>query len=201
MTRVLFVDDDADVRDAYGQALGLAGFDVILARALIEAVDHLTPGFRGVVVTDIRMPGRDGFDMMERVHKVDPKIPVIVLTGEGDIPMAARAIKAGAFAFLEKPCPPADLIVLIKEAARVREATLASRGAKMRLAVQATPVEPLSCTLPARMDMVERHLIEEELARCNGHVPSAAEALGLPRKTLYDKLKRHEIDPAGFRLS
>ncbi|MBM7070259.1 response regulator [Actibacterium sp. 188UL27-1] len=196
--KVLFVDDDADVREAYGQALGLAGFDVTLARALIEAVDHLSPGFPGVVVTDIRMPGRDGFDMMGRVHKVDPKIPVIILTGEGDIPMAARAIKGGAFAFLEKPCPPADLIAMIRDAGAMRAATLASRSGKMRVAVgQTQPKAP--CTLPARMDMVERHLIEAELTRCNGHVPSAAEALGLPRKTMYDKLKRHEIDPAGFR--
>ncbi|MEM9811209.1 MAG: response regulator, partial [Pseudomonadota bacterium] len=58
--RVIFVDDDADLRAAIGQSLDLAGYRVTLCRAFIEAIDHLTRGFSGVVVTDVRMPGRDG---------------------------------------------------------------------------------------------------------------------------------------------
>lgn len=107
MSRVLLVDDASDVREAIGQTPELAGFAVTAVRALIEAVDHLTPGFPGVVVTDIRMPGRDGFAMLGRVRRIAPDIPVIVLTGEGDIPMAVRAMREGAWDFPEKPCPGA----------------------------------------------------------------------------------------------
>lgn len=194
---VLFVDDDADVRQAYGQALELHGLQVTLARALIEAVDHLSPSFPGVVVTDVRMPGRDGFDMLARTRKIDPDIPVVVLTGEGDIPMALKALEEGAMAFLEKPCPPAKLIETIRVAAKARSKTLAERRAQAAatLTGAALPEGPLS----AQLEALECHLIETALAAHQGHVPSAAEQLGLPRKTLYDKIKRLRVDASKFR--
>ena len=76
--RVIFIDDDLDVRTAIGQSLELEGYDVVLARAFIEATDHITPGFPGIIVTDVRMPGKDGFDLLERALKIDRDLPVIV---------------------------------------------------------------------------------------------------------------------------
>jgi len=101
--RVLLVEDDRDVRAALGQALELADFKVTLAGTFIEATDHLAPGFEGVVVTDMRMPGKDGMDLISRAQSIDAELPVIVLTGEGDVPMAVAALQRGAFHFLEKP--------------------------------------------------------------------------------------------------
>jgi len=192
-TPVLLVDDDEDVRTAYGQTLDLEGYDTILARALIEAVDHLHPGWPGVVVTDVKMPGRDGFDMLARVRKIDPAIPVIVLTGHADVPMAVRAMRDGAFSLLEKPCSSSELLAVVREAADGRATTIKARRMSVR------DVSIGSGSLVGRMAEVERSFIVEALQACDGQAARAAEVLGLPRKTLYDKLKRHSLTPEDYR--
>ncbi len=131
MTRqVLLVDDDAMVREALGQTLDLAGYAPILAGSYIEAKDHVAPDFRGVVVSDIRMPGKDGFQLLDWVHGVDADLPVILLTGEGDIPMAVRGMTAGAFDFLEKPCDTNVFLSVVERALATRELILENRALK-----------------------------------------------------------------------
>ncbi len=125
--RVLLVDDDREVREALGQTLELADLSPTIAGSYIEAKDHIASDFDGVVVTDIRMPGRDGFHLLEQVQSVDPELPVILLTGEGDIPMAVRAMEQGAHAFLEKPCGPKDFLAAVRQALRLRADLLAAR--------------------------------------------------------------------------
>ncbi len=68
------------------------------------------------------MPGRDGFALLEHAQKIDPDLPVILLTGEGDIPMAVKGMNAGAFDFLEKPCAPQDLLAVVAKALKTRDA-------------------------------------------------------------------------------
>ena len=131
--RVLLVDDDSAVREALGQTLMLADFDVLTAASYIEAKDHIQPGFAGVVLSDIRMPGKDGFALLDHARAVDADLPVILLTGEGDIPMAVRGMSAGAFSFLEKPCSPRDLIDTVARAARTRAMVLENRALKQQL--------------------------------------------------------------------
>ncbi len=131
--RVLFVDDDAAVRTAMHQTLELNDLEPVVAGSFVAAKDHIVPGFAGVIVSDIRMPGRDGFHLLEYVQNVDPELPVILLTGEGDIPMAVRAMGQGAFDFLEKPCAPADLIAVIERALKTRELVLENRRLKAQL--------------------------------------------------------------------
>jgi two-component system C4-dicarboxylate transport response regulator DctD len=134
VTRVLLVDDDAAVREALGQTIELADLNPTLAGTYIEAKDHITPDFSGVVLSDIRMPGKDGFALLELVQKVDPELPVILLTGEGDIPMAVKSIGAGAFDFLEKPCAPSELISVVEKALRTRTLVLENRHLKRQMA-------------------------------------------------------------------
>ncbi len=131
--QVLLVDDDASVREALGQTLELADMSPILAGSYIEAKDHISPDFDGVVVSDIRMPGKDGFALLEYVHSVDADLPVILLTGEGDIPMAVKGISAGAFDFLEKPCAPKDLLAVVERAQKTRALVLENRQLKRQL--------------------------------------------------------------------
>jgi two-component system C4-dicarboxylate transport response regulator DctD len=128
MKTVLLVDDDKAVREALGQTLDLAGFDVTLAASFIEATDHISPTFEGVVISDVRMPGKDGFALLERSTVIDPDIPVILLTGEGDIPMAVQAVNRGAFNFLEKPCPPKRLIEVAEKACSARRMVMENRA-------------------------------------------------------------------------
>ncbi|MHA6343917.1 sigma-54-dependent transcriptional regulator [Roseivivax sp. CAU 1761] len=131
--KVLLVDDDAAVREALGQSLELADLEPITAGSFVEAKDRIGPRFEGVVVSDIRMPGRDGFHLLDFARKADPDLPVILLTGEGDIPMAVRAMGQGAFDFLEKPCAPADLVAAIRRALQTRALVLENRRLKAEL--------------------------------------------------------------------
>ena len=127
---VLIVDDDRDLREALGQTLDIAGYRPILASAFIEAKDHIGPAFDGIVVTDMMMPGRDGFHLLDYARDADADLPVIVLTGQGSVPSAVRAIDGGAFAFLEKPCLPDDLLTTVERALRARRAVMAARRQK-----------------------------------------------------------------------
>jgi len=131
--RVLLVDDDRDIREALGQTLELADLAPTLAGSFVEAKDHMTPGFAGVIVSDIRMPGRDGFHLLDYVRETDPELPVILLTGEADIPMAVRAMSAGAYDFLEKPCAPQDFVAVVERALKARALVLENRRLKSEL--------------------------------------------------------------------
>jgi two-component system C4-dicarboxylate transport response regulator DctD len=131
--KVLIVDDDRAVRDALGQSLELANLQPILASSYIEAKDHIVFDFAGVVVSDIRMPGKDGFALLDHARKTDPELPVILLTGEADIPMAVKGMAGGAFDFLEKPCKPANLLAIVGKALKTRELVLENRLLKREI--------------------------------------------------------------------
>lgn len=100
---VFLVDDDRDLRKAMRQTLELAGFTVSPFASATEALAELTPDFAGVVISDIRMPGMDGLAFFRKVADLDPDLPVILMTGHGDIPMAVQAIQDGAYDFIAKP--------------------------------------------------------------------------------------------------
>ncbi|WP_170513802.1 sigma-54-dependent transcriptional regulator [Ruegeria atlantica] len=134
MTRkVLLVDDDAAVREALAQTLELAEYHPVTAGSFVAAKDHIRDDFPGVIVSDIRMPGRDGFHLLNYANEVDPELPVVLLTGEGDIPMAVRAMGQGAFDFLEKPCAAADLLEVLNKAFAARAQVLERRALKNEL--------------------------------------------------------------------
>ncbi len=169
MTRkVLLVDDDQSVREALGQTLELAGLEPVKAGSYIEAKDHVSPGFAGVVLTDIRMPGKDGFALLEFAQGVDPDLPVILLTGEGDIPMAVRGISAGAHDFLEKPCDPKDLLAVVEKAIRSRALVLENRRLKRQLT---------SGDAAARMLAGQSQVAEDLRARVRAVAGTAADVL------------------------
>ena len=130
---VLVVDDDAAVREALVQSLELAEMAALAAGSFVEAKDHITEDFPGVILSDMRMPGRDGFYLLSYTTGVDPDLPVILLTGEGDIPMAVEAMGQGAFDFLEKPCAPDDLIPVLQRALATRRLVLENRRLKAQL--------------------------------------------------------------------
>ena len=130
---VLIVDDDMAVREALVQSLELADLAAQPAGSFIEAKDHITAGFPGVILSDIRMPGRDGFHLLHYTLEQDPDLPVILLTGEGDIPMAVAAMGQGAFGFLEKPCAPDDLVPVLRRALATRRLVLENRRLKAQL--------------------------------------------------------------------
>ena len=100
---ILVVDDDADVRRATAQTLSLRGFEVETFESAAQALNRIKDDFGGVVISDVQMPGMDGLEFFSRIRTIDPEIPVILITGHGDIDMAVQAMHDGAYDFLPKP--------------------------------------------------------------------------------------------------
>ena len=107
--KVAIVDDEKDMRQSISQWLALSGFDTEVFASAEDALKGVGPDYPGIVVTDIRMPGMDGLTLMSRIREIDVDIPVILVTGHGDIQLAVRAMREGAYDFVEKPFDGAQL--------------------------------------------------------------------------------------------
>ncbi|CAM5310266.1 sigma-54 dependent transcriptional regulator [Frigidibacter albus] len=125
--RILLVDDEADMLLSTSQTLDLAGFEVEAFSSVQPALDLVSFGFRGIVITDIRMPGMDGLSLMRRIHDIDPEIPVILVTGHGDVQLAVRAMREGAHDFVEKPFDGSQLAEITARALAYRRVVLENR--------------------------------------------------------------------------
>ena len=125
--RVLFIDDEEHLRLASKQAFELVGLDVECFASARQVVDLVSQSFQGVVVTDIRMPDMDGMALMQRLLEIDPELPVILITGHGDIQLAIEAIRAGAYDFIEKPFASSHLTDIVRRALEKRRMTLEIR--------------------------------------------------------------------------
>ena len=113
---VYVIDDDPAMRDSLDFLLGAAGFNVRVFDSAQGFLDELAKLEPGCVVTDVRMPGIDGMELLRRVSSGARKLPVIVMTGHGDVPLAVEAMKLGALDFLEKPFEDERLIGMIETA-------------------------------------------------------------------------------------
>lgn len=143
---VLFVDDEEHLRIAAEQTFELAEMN---CRCLAEAdlaLNQLSRDFDGVLITDIRMPGMDGVTLLRRVLEIDPDIPVILITGHGDVDLAVSCMKDGAYDFLEKPCEPARLVASAQRAMERRQLTLENRA----LREQVNPLNAIEARLKGR---------------------------------------------------
>ncbi|MDQ0391073.1 response regulator [Labrys monachus] len=116
-TRVVHViDDDDAVRDSLAFLLGTAGFEVKTYESGQGFLDLREEALEGCVVTDVRMPGLSGFELAVRLRARGSRLPLIVITGEADMPLAIEAMKAGAVDFLEKPFDDGRMIRAIENA-------------------------------------------------------------------------------------
>jgi two-component system response regulator FixJ len=114
--KVYVIDDDPAMRDSLDFLLGSAGFNVRLFDSAQVFLDELANLDAGCVVTDVRMPGIDGIELLRQLNSGVRKLPVIVMTGHGDVPLAVEAMKLGALDFLEKPFEDDRLIGMIETA-------------------------------------------------------------------------------------
>ncbi|MTH65450.1 sigma-54-dependent transcriptional regulator [Paracoccus shanxieyensis] len=150
MTRVLLVDDDEKMRASTAQALELAGFAVEPLASGPEALALAGPGFAGVIVSDIRMPGMDGMTLLGRLRDIDPDLPVILVTGHAEVPLAVEAIRGGAYDFIEKPFRVQELATVIRRAADHRKLVLENR----RLRAVAGKRDDIEARLPGRTQVM-----------------------------------------------
>lgn len=126
-TDILLIDDDTDVLESYQHLLRVAGHSPKATHDPLSALDILTPQWPGIIITDIYMPSMSGLDVLAKVLDIDPQIPVLLITGHGDIPLAVESVKKGAFDFIEKPVSPPDFLALVDKAMEAREQTLKQR--------------------------------------------------------------------------
>jgi len=136
LTKVLFIDDEKHIRQANRQTLELAGLEVTLLDAAEKAFDIISQTWPGVVVCDIRLPGMSGMELQEKIFQLDPDLPVILITGHGDVSTAVKAMRNGAYDFLEKPYASDRFVKTITRALEKRMLTLENRLLRSELEVQ-----------------------------------------------------------------
>lgn len=146
---ILFVDDEEALRHAATQALQLADFEVAAFADAQTALSHVSRDFSGIVVTDIRMPEMDGTALMSRALEIDPELPVILVTGHGDIELAVQCMRDGAYDFVEKPYAPSRLVASVRRALDKRRLTLENRALRAAVGQRDTLETRLTGRSPA----------------------------------------------------
>ncbi len=130
---ILFVDDEASMRHAVTQWLGLAGFEMLVHEKATSALSTLSADFSGILVTDLKMDGMDGMELLRRSQQIDPELPVVVITGHGDVEIAVEAMRLGAYDFIEKPFAPERFLEVVRRACEKRQLVVENR--RLRRAV------------------------------------------------------------------
>ncbi len=165
--KVAIVDDEADMRASISQWLALSGFDTETFPSAEDALKAIGPEFPGVVISDIKMPGMDGMALLKRLMGMDSGLPVIMITGHGDVPMAVEAMRVGAFDFLEKPFNPDRMTDLTKRATNQRRLTLDNRALRRELSDGTTLMKKLIGTSGA-MERLREDILD--LGQADSHV-------------------------------
>ncbi|MBL6614990.1 MAG: response regulator transcription factor FixJ [Reyranella sp.] len=132
------IDDDADVRQSLAFLLTAAGFTVRVHESAVAFLTVLPEATQGCVITDIRMPQMNGLELQRRLGELKAGLPVIVMTGHGDVPMAVEAMKAGAVDFIEKPFDDEVLLSAVRAALahRARESARDARTLEIQARIK-----------------------------------------------------------------
>ena len=165
--KVAIVDDEQDMRQSISQWLGLSGFETETYASAEEALKAIGPDWPGVVVSDIKMPGMDGMAFLRKLIGLDSGLPVILITGHGDVPMAVEAMRLGAYDFLEKPFNPDRMTELAKRASQARRMTLDNRALRRELSDGSGIMKKLIGASPA-MERLREDILD--LGQADGHV-------------------------------
>ncbi len=128
VSRIMVVDDDPDVLSALAQNLTLAGYEVETSSSAEAALRAVSRGYPGILLSDIRMPGIDGLELLRRVVGIDPELPVVLMSAHADVGMAMQAVRDGAYDFITKPFDPPLLQAALRRAVDWRRVVLANRG-------------------------------------------------------------------------
>ena len=137
--KVIFIDDEKHIRLANEQTLELADLDVTCFDCAEKALSYLRMDWPGVIICDIRLPRMDGLTFLSQAQQNDPDLPIILITGHGDISMAVQAMRAGAYDFIEKPYSAERLVKTVERALEKRALTLENRSLRTELEAQSIP--------------------------------------------------------------
>jgi DNA-binding NtrC family response regulator len=165
--KIAIVDDEQDMRQSISQWLALSGYDTETFASAEDALKKLGPDYPGIVISDIKMPGMDGMQFLRKLMGSDSALPVIMVTGHGDVPMAVEAMRIGAFDFLEKPFDPDRMNKLAKKAANARRLVMDNRQLRRELSDGGQIMKKLIGSSPAVERLREDIL---DLGQADGHV-------------------------------
>jgi two-component system C4-dicarboxylate transport response regulator DctD len=133
LVQVILIDDEEEVLLSSAQTLELEDFAVTAFRSAEAVVPLIGADWAGVIVTDVKMPRMDGIELLQKILDIDPEIPVVLVTGHGDIAMAVGAIRRGAYDFIEKPASPEHLVDVVRRATEKRRLVLENRALRRDL--------------------------------------------------------------------
>ena len=165
--KIAIVDDEQDMRQSISQWLALSGYDTETFSSAEDALKVLGPEYPGIVISDIKMPGMDGIQLLKKLMGADSTLPVIMITGHGDVPMAVEAMRVGAFDFLEKPFNPDRMSELAKRASNARRLTLDNRALRRELSGGTQIMNKLIGASPV-MERLREDILD--LGQADGHV-------------------------------
>ncbi|MBA1274869.1 sigma-54-dependent transcriptional regulator [Stutzerimonas azotifigens] len=157
--QVIFIDDEAAIRQAVQQWLELSGFSVRSCATAREALGLIDRDFAGVVISDVRMPDIDGLSLLERLVAIDTDLPVIMVTGHGDVPMAVQALHQGAYDFIEKPFTPERLLDSVRRAQDKRRLVCENRQLRDQFA-RSGRIESQLLGVSRAMQTLRRQVLE-----------------------------------------
>jgi DNA-binding NtrC family response regulator len=180
---VLLVDDDHDVLGANARYLRVNDLSVIVADNAGAALKRLQAEPVDIIVTDLRMPERDGLVFAREVREITPLLPIVFFSGYATVPEIVEAMKLGAVDFLEKAVEPEQLLNKIKSV---------TTGFRSEIALQrqALDISDTTVSLRRRVRAYEKYVIESCLLQHNGRISCVLEALDINRRTLNEKMTR-----------
>lgn len=171
---ILIVDDDEVFRRRLARAFEDRGYDTRVASDFESAVASATEDSPELAVTDLKMPGRSGLELVQALHEIDPATKVVVLTGYGSIATAIDAVRLGATYYLPKPADADDIVAAFARA-------------------EAPPLEPPEPEYQEAPSLAraEWEHINRVLSDCGGNISEAARRLGIHRRSLQRKLQKY----------
>ena len=140
--KVYVIDDDEAMRDSLNFLLDAANYEVTLFDSAVKFLDALPSLEFGCVVSDVRMPGLDGIELLKRMKAGHSAFPIVIMTGHGDVPLAVEAMKLGAVDFLEKPFEDDRLIGMIEMAIHEAEPAARSEALTQDIAARIASLSP-----------------------------------------------------------
>ena len=181
--RVFVVDDDQAMRSSLEWLIESIGMKVKTYSSADEFLRSYYPGRAGCLLLDVRMPGMSGLDLQAHLAREDSRLPVIIITGHGDVAMAVKAMKAGAVDFIEKPFHDEDLLSSIRNALAFDEKQRSLQSQRAEIATRLAELTPREHEV---MEMVTEGLANKEIAASLGVTAKTVEA---HRARVMDKMQ------------
>jgi len=165
--KIAIVDDEQDMRESISQWLTLSGYRTVTYPSAVHALKDIDADFPGIIISDVRMPEINGIQFLKKIQSMDNTIPMIMITGHGDVSMAVEVMRIGAYDFLEKPFDPERMAELAKRAVQTRRLTLDNRTLRRELSDGTVLLRKLVGSSPV-MERLREDILD--LAQADGHI-------------------------------